>query len=129
NPSWGDDGKLRRSKLAEFILRRDLQRMLEADALARARIAILGKTEGEEQLPVPDSLHLSVWERFRGRCIDCGSDEHVNFDRIIATSERSVDTPQNFELRCQTCRDRREHNEGRARISKAHADVVYERIY
>jgi hypothetical protein len=129
NRCWWDDGKLRRSELAELVLRRDLQRMLEADALARARIAIFGETEGDEELPVPDSLHLSVWERYRGRCVDCGSDERVNFDKIIAGSERSPDTPRNFELRCQACRERREHNEGRARISRAHAGVVYERIY
>ena len=128
NRSWWVDGSVRRSSVAEAVLRRDLQQMLAADALARARIAILGETEGEE-LPVPDALHLSVWSRHRGRCVDCGSDERVNFDRILATSEVRAETPLNFELRCQTCRDRRAHNEGRARIGKAHADVTYERIY
>jgi hypothetical protein len=129
NRSWWDDGRLRRSQLEELVLRRDLQRMMESDALARARIAILGETEGDEELPVPDSLHLDVWSRHRGRCVDCGSDERVNFDKIIATSERTPDTPRNFELRCQACRDMREHNEGRTRVSRALADVTYTRIY
>jgi len=129
NRSWWDDGNLRRSKLEEVVLRRDLQQMLAADALARARVAILGETEGDESLPVPDSLHLSVWSRFRGRCVDCGSDERVNFDKILAGSERRKETPLNFELRCQICRDRRQHNEDRARVGKAHAQVTYERIY
>jgi hypothetical protein len=129
NRSWWVDGRMRRSKISEAVLRRDLQQMLAADALARARIAILGETEGDEGLPVPDALHLSVWSRHRGRCVDCGSDERVNFDKILATSERRPETALNFELRCQTCRDRRTHNEGRARVSKAHADVTYERIY
>ena len=129
NRCWWDDGKLRRSEVEALVLRRDLQRMLEADALARARVAILGETEGDDDLPVPDSLHLSVWSRHRGRCVDCGSDERVNFDRIIA-SARASETPRNFELRCQACRDRREHNEGRTRISRAWADtIVFERIY
>jgi hypothetical protein len=129
NRTWWDDGKLRQRKLAEQVLRRDLQRMLENDAVARARIAILGRTEGPEKLPVPDSLHLDVWSRHRGRCVDCGSSERVNFDTIIATAERRVDTPRNFELRCQKCRDRREHNLGRARVSRAASAVTYERIY
>jgi len=129
NRSWWVHGSVRRSKLSDAVLRRDLQQMLAADALARARIAILGAAEGEEGLPVPDALHLSVWSRHRGRCVDCGSDERVNFDKILATSERRIETPLNFELRCQACRDRRTHNEGRARISKAQADVTYERIY
>jgi hypothetical protein len=128
NRSWWVDGGVRRSKVAEAVLRRDLQLMLAADAVARARIAILGESEGKEGLPVPDALHLNVWSRHRGRCVDCGSDERVNFDKILATSERRA-TPLNFELRCETCRDRRTHNEGRARISRAHADVTYERIY
>ena len=129
NRSWWVDGSARRSKVAEAVLRRDLQHMLKADALTRARAAILGATEGDEGLPVPDALHLSVWSRHRGRCVDCGSDERVNFDKILATSERRTDTPLNFELRCQACRDRRTHNEDRARISRAQADVTYERIY
>lgn len=129
NRSWWVDSSVKRSKLSEAVLRRDLQQMLAADALARARIAILGETDGEEGLPVPDALHLSVWSRHRGRCGDCGSDERVNFDKILATSERGTETPLNFELRCQTCRDRRVHNEARARIGKAQAKVTYERIY
>jgi hypothetical protein len=129
NRCWWDEGKLRRRDLEAQVLRRDLQRMLQADAVARARIAILGETEGDERLPVPDSQHLEVWSAHRGRCVDCGSDEHVNFDRILAISERR-NTPRNFELRCQQCRDRREHNEGRARIGRAQVEtVVYERIY
>jgi hypothetical protein len=124
NRCWWDDGNLRRRQLQDLVLRRDLQRMLQSDALARARIAVLGETEGGEGLPIPDSLHLSIWSRDRGRCVDCGSPERVNFDRIIATSTRRSETPRNFELRCQTCRERRDHNEGRARISRARADAV-----
>jgi hypothetical protein len=129
NRTWWDDGKLRQRQLADLVLRSDLQRMLENDALARARIAILGKTEGPEKLPVPDPLHLDVWSRDRGRCVDCGSSERVNFDTILASAERRPDTPRNFELRCQKCRDRREHNQGRARVSRAASAVTYERIY
>src|SRR5262245_23606545 len=129
NRSWWVDGGMRRSKIAEAVLRRDLQHMLAADALARARIAVLGATEEKDDLPVPDALHLSVWSRHLGRCVAWGSEERVNFDTILATTERRTETPLNFELRCQTCRDRRTHNEGRARISRAQADVTYERIY
>ena len=124
NRCWWDDGSLRRRQLEDLVLRRDLQRMLESDALARARIAVLGETGGDERLPIPDSLHLSIWSRDRGRCVDCGSAERVNFDRIIATTKRRAATPRNFELRCQTCRERRDHNEGRARISRARVDAV-----
>ena len=111
NRCWWDDGSLRRRQLQDVVL-------LESDALARARIAIQGETEGDERLPIPDSLHLSIWSRDRGRCVDCGSAERVNFDRIIATSTRRSETPRNFELRCQACRSRRDHNEGRTRIGR-----------
>src|SRR5262249_8991220 len=122
NRCWWDDESLRRRHLEERVLRRDLQRMLEADAVSRARIAVLGVDDDE--LPVPDSLHLSVWARYRGRCVDCGSDDRVNFDRIIATSRRRSESSLNFELRCQACRDRRDHNEGRARVGRARVDAV-----
>jgi hypothetical protein len=125
NRSWWDDGDMRARDVAELVLRRDLQRMLESDALARARSAVLeASTEAHGGPPVPDSLHLSVWSRYRGRCVECGSDERVNFDRILATSQRGLETARNFELRCQQCRDRRDHNKGRARIGRARIDAL-----
>ena len=124
NRSWWEDEGMRLRELADLVLRRDLQRMLAADALTRARVAVLGEVdERDEGLPVPDSLHLSVWSRCRGRCVDCGSTDRLNFDRIIATSERRR-TARNFELRCHSCRDTREHNAGRARIVRARVEAV-----
>lgn len=125
NRCWWDNADLRPRELEDVVLRRDLERMLEADIRARARIAVLGEAAETDGVPAgPDSLHLSVWWRHRGRCVDCGSAERVNFDRIMATSRRSSDTPRNFELRCQKCRDRRDHNEGRARVSSARVNAV-----
>jgi hypothetical protein len=49
--------------------------------------------------------------------------DRVNFDRILATSRPSSETPRNFELRCQACRYRRDHNEGRARVGRARVDA------
>jgi hypothetical protein len=125
NRCWWDDDNLRSRELEDVVLRRDLERVFQADTRARARIAVLGEAAEADGGPaVPDSLHLSVWSRHRGRCVDCGSAERVNFDRIMATSRRSSETPRNFELRCQTCRDRRDHNEGRARVGSARVNAV-----
>ena len=48
NRSWWTDGRVRRSKISEAVLRRDLQQMLAADALARARIAIRSEEHTSE---------------------------------------------------------------------------------
>ena len=123
NRSWWDSGGLRPRVLAETVLRSDLERMLAADTQASARLALVGESATHNLQPVPDSLHLSVWSRHRGRCVDCGSVERVNFDRILATSRPSSETPRNFELRCQACRYRRDHNEARTRVGRARVDA------
>ena len=123
NRSWWDSSGLRPRELAETVLRSDLERMLAADTQASARLALVGESATHNLQPVPDSLHLSVWSRHRGRCVDCGSVERLNFDRILATSRPNSETPRNFELRCQACRYRRDHNEARTRVGRARVDA------
>ena len=129
NRCWWDPRGLRPSEVADLVLRADLERMRETDGQARTRLALVEGLGEAVDRPPPASLHLSIWSKHRGRCVDCGSTERVNFDRILATSRPNSETPQNFDLRCQSCRDRRDHNESRARVGRARVDAdLYQRF-
>jgi hypothetical protein len=70
---------------------------------------------------------MAVWFRDLGRCVDCGSTRDLLFDQIIPSAGEEPDA-SNVELRCRGCRDRRDHNEARARVGNARVDAtLYQR--
>ena len=44
-----------------------------------------------------------VWRRDEGKCVECGSNENLEFDHIIPFSEGGANTKRNMQLLCQTC--------------------------
>jgi hypothetical protein len=55
------------------------------------------------RLPIPKSVQREVWQRDRGRCVECGSRENIEFDHIIPVSRGGANTTRNIQLLCQTC--------------------------
>lgn len=45
----------------------------------------------------------SVWNRDGGRCIQCGSNENLEFDHIILHSKGGANTYRNIQLLCEKC--------------------------
>ena len=44
-----------------------------------------------------------VWNRDRGRCVQCASNEDLEFDHIIPWSKGGANTYRNIQLLCQHC--------------------------
>jgi 5-methylcytosine-specific restriction endonuclease McrA len=63
----------------------------------------LERLEGTSREPIPDSVRLFVWQRDRGQCTKCGSQERLEFDHIIPVSEGGSSTERNVQLLCETC--------------------------
>lgn len=65
--------------------------------------------ENFERLPVarreriPESVRLFVWQRDEGKCIKCGSQEHLEFDHIIPIAQGGSNTERNVQLLCEMC--------------------------
>jgi hypothetical protein len=82
------------------------------------------RSDPRTEASLSESTRLAVWSRDQGRCVDCGSSEGLRFDEIIQGSETSIDSARNVELRCDGCRERRDFNEGRARVANARAEAT-----
>ena len=118
---WWDDQGLASADVRMIVLEADLDRKQRAEALAKARAAILGG-DHVTAAPLPPAaqvVRFAVWCRNKGRCVDCGTSERVAFDRILQFDERGLDAASNIELRCELCKERRVANEARARVARA----------
>jgi DNA-directed RNA polymerase subunit M/transcription elongation factor TFIIS len=44
-----------------------------------------------------------VWRRDEGKCVECGSNENLEFDHIIPLSKGGANTYRNIQLLCEPC--------------------------
>ena len=52
---------------------------------------------------IPKAVQHDVWRRDEGRCVECGSNENLEFDHIIPHSRGGSDTERNLQLLCEKC--------------------------
>ena len=121
---WDDSGRSGR-EVEALVLGWDVKQQRRADEVADARAAILG----EERPGLPESklspvVRFAVRCRDRSRCVDCGANRDLGYDQRVPFSRGGWRWIANVELRCRACRERREHNELRARVGRARIEAV-----
>ena len=57
----------------------------------------------ERKRRVSSSVKREVWRRDKGRCVNCGSRENLEYDHIIPFSKGGSNTARNIELLCEQC--------------------------
>ena len=53
--------------------------------------------------PIPKDVQMFVWQRDGGHCVQCGSNENLEFDHIIPVSMGGSSTARNIQLLCESC--------------------------
>ncbi len=61
------------------------------------------KEDGKLRKSIPESVRHEVWRRDKGRCVECGSKEKLEFDHIIPVSKGGANTARNIQLLCESC--------------------------
>ena len=56
---------------------------------------------------IPEDVRIFVWKRDEGRCVQCGSQENLEFDHIVPVSKGGSNTARNIQLLCETCNRRK----------------------
>jgi hypothetical protein len=52
---------------------------------------------------IPTNVKQYVWRRDGGRCVQCGSNERLEYDHIIPVSKGGSNTERNVQLLCEHC--------------------------
>ena len=61
------------------------------------------KVEKVRRPSIPQSVKDRVWNRDGGKCVQCGSNEKIEFDHIIPFSKGGTDTYRNLQILCEKC--------------------------
>jgi tetratricopeptide (TPR) repeat protein len=56
---------------------------------------------------IAEEVRHAVWRRDGGRCVQCGSQENLEFDHIIPVARGGASTERNLQLLCETCNRRK----------------------
>ena len=52
---------------------------------------------------IPQKVKDQVWNRDGGKCVECGSNEKIEFDHIIPISKGGSNTYRNLQILCEKC--------------------------
>jgi 5-methylcytosine-specific restriction endonuclease McrA len=56
---------------------------------------------------IPSEVKIQVWKRDEGKCVECGSNEKLEYDHIIPISMGGSNTFRNLQLLCEPCNRRK----------------------
>lgn len=56
---------------------------------------------------IPTTVRMYVWQRDGGKCVQCKSQEKLEYDHIIPVSKGGSNTERNIQLLCENCNRRK----------------------
>lgn len=56
---------------------------------------------------IPQTVRVEVWQRDGGHCVECNSQEKLEFDHVIPVAMGGGNTSRNLQLLCETCNRRK----------------------
>jgi HNH endonuclease len=102
---WEDEELTWRDVLALIREReRRARRRLER---AHATLARDGAEPAARREPIALEIRRAVFERDRGRCVDCGSGFDIQYDHVIPLSMGGAGTVENLQVLCASCNRRK----------------------
>jgi hypothetical protein len=72
-------------------------------ALALSHQTIIAKRDGAPSRHIPRDVRQRVWQRYGGRCAECGANQYLEFDHVVPVAKGGSSTDANVQLLCRGC--------------------------
>lgn len=92
-----------REELLEKERKKQLQREVYKELRDQGFISKPTRGKDRSREPIPQDILDKVWNRDGGKCVKCGSQEHLEFDHIIPFSKGGASTYRNLQILCKKC--------------------------
>ena len=92
-----------KQKLLEKERKKQLHRQALDELMKEGQVFNQRKSGEQSREPIPKEIMNQVWNRDGGKCVQCGSQENLEFDHIIPFSKGGATTYRNLQLLCQKC--------------------------
>jgi 5-methylcytosine-specific restriction endonuclease McrA len=64
---------------------------------------LVRRSAGAPDRHIPREVRRRVWQRYSGKCADCGAVDYLEFDHIVPVAKGGSNSDQNVQLLCRKC--------------------------
>jgi uncharacterized membrane protein YebE (DUF533 family) len=88
-----------------FFIQRDLEIAFAIlyTATGKANQTIIEDQQAAPSRHIPRVVRQRVYQRYGGRCVDCGATDYLEFDHIIPVAKGGSNSEKNIQLLCRRC--------------------------
>ena len=76
-------------------------------AIGKANHTVVDRSYESIARSIPQDVRQRVWQKYGGRCAECGAQEYLEFDHIIPVAKGGGNSEQNIQLLCRRCNGRK----------------------
>jgi hypothetical protein len=76
-------------------------------AIQKANQTLVAPRDQADSRHIPRDVRQRVWQRYGGKCADCGSTHYLEFDHIIPVARGGGNSDNNVQLLCRGCNGRK----------------------
>lgn len=64
---------------------------------------LVRRSTGAPDRHIPREVRQRVWQRYSGKCAECGATDYLEFDHIVPVAKGGSNSDQNVQLLCRKC--------------------------
>jgi hypothetical protein len=72
-------------------------------AIGKANQTLVEQVDGTPTRHIPRDVRQRAWQRYGGRCADCGATQYLEFDHIVPVNKGGSNSDANVQLLCRGC--------------------------
>ena len=84
-------------------IKQQVKKAMEAEGEDVLDVTVKLSNAKKRSRTITQEVKDRVWNRDGGKCVQCGSNENLEFDHIIPFSKGGANTYRNIQLLCEPC--------------------------